>query len=188
MAAAPRDSIMLPHSVQPFCLVATAATLFLHHIALVSGEQAALAIEPFAGKLAGSLFALGMINAGFMGIVVISLSTSYAFAEFFGLSGSLDDSFRKSKIFYLFYAAQLVITTGFVLLPGVSFFKLLLTTQVIDALALPLIFYYLIKLTNDKSLMHNFVNNNFQKYFAIICTVVIVIAAAFALASYFKSG
>jgi Mn2+/Fe2+ NRAMP family transporter len=171
-----------------FMIVATAATLFIHQIPLVSGDQAALAIEPFAGKLAGSLFAVGMINAGFMGIVVISLSTSYAFAEFFGLSGSLDDSFRKSKVFYIFYAAQLVLTAGFVLLPGISFYKLLLTTQVIDAVVLPLIFFYLIKLTNDKKLMSNFANNSFQKYFAIICTVVIVIASVFALASYFKIG
>jgi Mn2+/Fe2+ NRAMP family transporter len=171
-----------------FMIIATAATLFIHQIPLISGDQAALAIEPFAGRLAGSLFAVGMINAGFMGIVVISLSTSYAFAEFFGLSGSLDDSFRKSKVFYIFYAAQLVLTAGFVLLPGISFYKLLLTTQIIDAVVLPLIFFYLIKLTNDKKLMSNFANNTFQKYFAIICTVVIVIASVFALASYFIKG
>ena len=34
-----------------FMIVATAATLFLHQIPLVSGEQAALAIEPFAGQI-----------------------------------------------------------------------------------------------------------------------------------------
>jgi Mn2+/Fe2+ NRAMP family transporter len=171
-----------------FMIVATAATLFIHHIPLVSGEQAALAIEPFAGKLAGTLFAVGMINAGFMGIVIISLSTSYAFAEFFGLSGSLDDSFRKSKVFYIFYAAQLTITTCIVLLPGISFFQLLLATQIIDAVTLPLIFYYLIKLTSNKNLMGEFANNSFQKYFAIICSIVIVIAAGFTLVSYIKIG
>jgi len=171
-----------------FMIVATAATLFIHHIPLVSGEQAALAIEPFAGKLAGTLFAVGMINAGFMGIVVISLSTSYAFAEFFGLSGSLDDSFRKSKVFYIFYAAQLAITTCIVLLPGISFFQVLLATQIIDAVTLPLIFYYLIKLTSNRNLMGEFANNPFQKYFAIICSIVIVIAAGFTLVSYIKIG
>ncbi len=171
-----------------FMIVATAATLFLHNIPLTSGEQAALAIEPFAGNLAGYLFAIGMINAGFMGIVVISLSTSYAFAEFFGLSGSLDDPFSKSKVFYILYAAQLVLTAGFVLLPGISFFSLLLATQVIDALALPFIFYYLIRLASDKNLMGHFANNGFQKYFAIICTVVIVAAALLAMLTYFNIG
>ncbi len=80
-------------------IVATAATLFIHSIPLVSGEQAALAIQPFAGNLAGTLFAIGILNAGFMGLVIVSLSTAYAFAEFFGLSGSLNDSYQKSKTF-----------------------------------------------------------------------------------------
>jgi len=50
---------------------------------------------------------------------------------------------------------------------------------------LPLVFYYLLKLTNNKSLMGEFVNNKFQKYFALICTIVIVVASAFTLVSYF---
>ena len=54
-----------------FMIVATAATLFVNKVVLVSGEQAALAIKPFAGELAGTLFALGILNAGFMGIVVV---------------------------------------------------------------------------------------------------------------------
>ena len=52
-----------------FMIVATAAILFVNNIPLESGEQAALAIKPFAGELAGTLFAVGILNAGFMGIV-----------------------------------------------------------------------------------------------------------------------
>ena len=42
-----------------FMIVATAATLFVHSIELTSGEQAALAIQPFAGDLAGELVCRG---------------------------------------------------------------------------------------------------------------------------------
>ncbi len=84
-----------------FMIVATAATLFIHGIILNSGEEASLAIQPFAGQLAGTLFGIGILNAGFMGLVIVSLSTAYAFAEFFGITGSLDDSFQKSKTFYI---------------------------------------------------------------------------------------
>jgi Mn2+/Fe2+ NRAMP family transporter len=166
-----------------FMIVATAATLFVHAIPLVSGEQAALAIEPFAGNLAGELFAVGIINAGFMGLVVVSLSTAYAFSEFFGLSGSLNDSFGKSKPFYILYILQLAIALVVVLFPEVSFFQLVVATQVVNALALPFIFYYLIKLTNSREMMQEFTNNAFQKIFAIGCTVVIVIASVFTVAA-----
>ena len=168
-----------------FMIVATAATLFVHHIPLISGEQAALAIEPFAGNLAGELFAVGIINAGFMGLVVVSLSTAYAFAEFFGISGSLNDTFGKSKPFYILYILQLVVALAVILFPEVSFFQLVVATQVVNAVALPAIFYYLIKLTNSRQMMKEFTNNAFQKIFAIGCTVVILIASVFTVATAF---
>jgi Mn2+/Fe2+ NRAMP family transporter len=168
-----------------FMIVATAATLFINHIPLEAGEQAALAIKPFAGELAGTLFAVGILNAGFMGVVIVSLSTAYAFAEFFGLSGSLDDSYKKSKTFYLLFGLQLLIVGAVVVFTQLSLFKVAIVTQTINAIALPLVFYYLIKLTNDRQIMGQFANNKFQKYFAIACTVVIIIASAVTLISYF---
>ena len=168
-----------------FMIVATAATLYVHGVALDSGEQAALAIQPFAGNMAGILFGIGILNAGFMGLVIVSLSTAYAFAEFFGVPGSLDDSFKKSKTFYIIFLLQLILACGIVLFPAVSLFKIIIITQVISAFTLPPIFYYLIKFTSDKNLMGEFVNNAFQKYFAVTCTVLIVIASVFTIVSIF---
>ena len=162
-----------------FMIVATAATLFVHKIPLVSGEQAALAIEPFAGRLAGVLFAVGILNAGFMGLVIVSLSTAYAFAEFFGLSGSLNDTFKESKTFYMLFIVQLVVALLVSILPNVRLFELAVLTQTINAVSLPVVFYYLIKLTSDKELMGEFANNKFQLYFSIICTVIILMASFF---------
>jgi len=165
-----------------FMVVATAATLFVHRIPLESGEQAALAIQPFAGQLAGLLFGIGILNAGFMGLVVVSLSTAYAFAEFFGTPGSLNDSFGRSKTFYLILLLQLVGAGAVALLPQVSLFQIIIATQVISAFTLPPIFYYLIRLTSDRALMGDFVNNAFQKYFSTACTIVIGIASAVTVA------
>lgn len=164
-----------------FMIVATAATLFVNKIPLISGEQAAMAIKPFAGELAGTLFAFGILNAGFMGIVIVSLSTAYAFAEFFGLSGSLDTSFSQSRVFYVIFLTQLILATIVVMFPFVSLFKLAIATQALNAMVLPFVFYYLIKLTNNERVMGVNVNTSFQKYFAIISTVVIIIASIFTL-------
>jgi NRAMP (natural resistance-associated macrophage protein)-like metal ion transporter len=168
-----------------FMIVATAATLFVNNIVLESGEQAALAIKPLAGELAGTLFALGILNAGFMGIVVVSLSTAYAFSEFFGLSGSLDSDYKQSKTFYLLFLSQLIIAALVTLLPGISLFSIVITTQSLNAMMLPLVFFYLIRLTNSKQVMKEYANNLFQKYFAIVGTVVIVLASLFTLALTF---
>jgi NRAMP (natural resistance-associated macrophage protein)-like metal ion transporter len=168
-----------------FMILATASTLFVHGVELKSGEQAALAIQPFAGELAGVLFGVGILAAGFMGLVIVSLCTAYALAEFFGLSGSLDDSFRKSKTFYYFYIIQLLVAMLVSFVPGISLFKLAIITQVLNAVMLPPVFYFLIKLTSDQSLMGTFTNRPFQKWFAIGCTVVIVAASMFMLGALF---
>ena len=162
-----------------FMIVATAATLYVNGVELTSGEQAAQSIAPFAGPMAAKLFAIGILNAGFMGLVIVSLSTAYAFAEFFGLSGSLDDSFKKSKTFYILYIAQLVIATTLVLLININLFQIALVTQIINAIGLPLVFYFLIKLTSSHDLMGKFVNSSFQKNFATVSSIVIVIASVF---------
>jgi len=171
-----------------FMIVATAATLFAHNIPLVSGEQAALAIKPFAGELAGTLFAIGILNAGFMGVVVVSLSTAYAFSEFFGLSGSLDSSYTQSKPFYIIILGQLLIAASVAMIPGISLFTLAVATQAINAMALPLVFYYLIKLTSDKMLMKDYANNKFQKNFTVTAAILIFIASvATLIATFFTS-
>lgn len=165
-----------------FMIVATTATLFVHNIPLTSGEEAALAIEPFAGKLAGTFFAIGILNAGFMGIVVVSLCTAYALAEFFGLSGSLNMPYKQSKIFYTVFMLQLVIGAIFALIPGFSVFQIAIVTQSLNAMSLPFTFYFLIKLTNNEKIMGKYKNNTFQKYFATICTIFIIIASVVSLA------
>ncbi len=164
-----------------FMIVATAAVLFTNGIPLISGEQAALAIKPFAGELASFLFAIGLFNAGFMGIVIISLSTAYAFAEFFGIEGSLDVSFEQGKTFYILFAIQLAVAAFLVLLPSVSLFKIVLYTQSLNGILLPVIFYFLLKITNDKDLMGNYINGKFYNYFAVISSIVIIFAALFSI-------
>ncbi|HTX90931.1 MAG TPA: divalent metal cation transporter [Anaerolineales bacterium] len=168
-----------------FMIVATAAALFGSGKPLLDGIQAAKAIEPIAGNLASELFAIGILNAGFMGLVVVSLSTAYAFAEFFGVSGSLNDSFKKSKVFYILFGIQMVAAAAVALFGNISLFRIAVFTQTINAVALPVVFYYLLKLTNDRSLMGEFVNNKFQKYFAVTCSILIVIASIFTVATFF---
>jgi len=166
-----------------FMITATAATLFVHKIPLLSGEQAALAIKPFAGELASILFGLGILNAGFMGMVIVGLTTAYAFSEFFGYEGSLDKPFQKSRQFYLLFLLQLSIAGVIVLMPSISLFKIVFFTQSLNGMLLPVIFYFLLKVTNNKKLMGKHTNNKWYNYFAIICSFIIIIAALFTIIS-----
>ena len=153
------------------------STLFARGIVLTSGEQAAEAIRPFAGDLAGTLFAVGILAAAFMGLVIVPLSTAYAFSEFFGLSGSLDSDYQESKTFYILFMIQLVVAALITAIPGISLFHFAIATQTLNAMILPLVFYYLIKLTSDRSLMGEHVNSGFERTFTSWASVLIVIAS-----------
>jgi Mn2+/Fe2+ NRAMP family transporter len=171
-----------------FMIVATAATLFYHNVPLISGEQAAEAIRPFAGDLASQLFALGILTAGFMGMNVISLSTAYAFSEFFGVSGSLDSEYNQSRSFYVLFLIQLVFASAVVMLPVINLFTLAIATQTLNAMILPLVFLYLIRLTSDKRLMGEHTNSPSKRNIAIIGSIIIAIASAVTVVVVIRGG
>jgi len=170
-----------------FMIVATAATLFAHKVPLISGAQAALAIKPFAGELASVLFGLGILNAGFMGVVIVTLSTAYAFSEFFGLEGSLDAPFNRGKTFYGIFLLQMIIAAIIVMLPSISLFKIVFYTQSLNAVLLPAMFFFLLKFTNNKDLMGENINKSWYNYFAIISSIVIIFASLFTVISSIMS-
>ncbi len=168
-----------------FMIVATAATLFTHHISLQSGEQAALAIKPFAGDLASVLFGIGLMNAALMGIVIIALTTAYAFSEFFGFEGSLDAPFVKGKMFYGIFFFQVILAALVIILPNISLFTVVLYTQSLNAILLPVVLFFLLKFTNNKGIMGQYVNKTWYNYFAIFSIICIIAAATIAVLSSF---
>lgn len=160
-----------------FMMVAVAATLFMNGIKIQGAADASLAIRPFAGNLAGILFGLGLLAAGFLGCAIVPLATAYAFSELFGYEGSLDHDFKKSKFFYGFFLFQIILATIFVMQPSFSLFKITLYADFFNGLCLPLIFFFLYKFANDKELMGEYKNNKLQNFLLISSGIIISIAA-----------
>jgi len=160
-----------------FIMVAVAATLFTNHIVVTDAAQASFAIRPFAGDFAGVLFGVGLLGAGILGCIVVALSTAYAFSEFFGFSGSLDEKFNKSRLFYTTLFIQLGVATVVVMLPQVSLFTITLIANFANGAILPIIFYFLYQFSNNERIMGAFRNNKFQNVLIIGSAAVITIAS-----------
>lgn len=160
-----------------FMMVAVAATLFINGIKINGAAEGALAIKPFAGNLAGTFFGLGLLAAGFLGCVIVPLSTAYAFSELFGYEGSLDHGFRKSRFFYGFFIFQIILAVIFVMQPGFSLFKITLFADYFNGLVLPVIFYFLYRFANDEEIMGKYKNTKLQNFLLIAMGVVVSIAS-----------
>jgi Mn2+/Fe2+ NRAMP family transporter len=164
-----------------FIVVATATALYDRGIPLINGDQAALAIKPFAGEFASVLFGLGLLNAGIIGMIIVGLSTSYAFTEFFGFEGTLDTGYARGRNFYLLFYVQLCIAFFIVLSPHVSAFQVATYTQSLNGILLPAIFYFLIQLSGDQSLMGAQVVGPVRKILLLFSSFVIVSASIFSM-------
>lgn len=172
---------VLTHMLIFFLMVAVIATLFTNRISVTDAAQAAQAITPFAGDLAGILFGIGLLAGGILGCVIVPLATAYAFSEFFGYSGSLDEDFQQSKPLYVIFLVQLIIGMGVVLLPQVSLFTITIVGNFINGVILPVIFYFLYQFANNERIMGTHKNNTVQNFLLVGAGVSITIASGIGL-------
>lgn len=128
-------------------------TIFVHGLHVSSAYEAALAMGPFAGKFAAMLFGAGLFGASLLGLSIVPLATSYVFTEMFGYERTLNANFKKGRPFYIFFIVQIIIGLIATLLPKTNLFGLTLYADYLNGAMLPVIFYFLIKFSEDKSLM-----------------------------------
>ena len=157
-----------------FMMVAVAATIYANRITITDAAGASIAIRPFAGDFAGILFGAGLLFAGIFGCIIVGLTTAYAFSEFFGYSGSIDEGFKKSRLFYTTLLIQLAIGTFVALMPNVSLFAITLASNFINGSILPVIFFFLYQFANNEAIMGTHVNNKAQNALLLGSSVVII--------------
>lgn len=157
--------------------IAVTYTLFAHHITVSDAQTAALAIKPLAGNLAYGLFAVGLLAASFLGLTVVPLATAYVFTEFFGYERTLDASFLKGRVFYAFFILQIVLGLFVALFPRINLFGLTLYADYLNGAMLPVIFYFLIKFSEDKEIMgEKYVSKGFSSWFLKAAAIFITFA------------
>lgn len=136
-----------------FIVVTTAETLFPRSIPVDTAAQAAQALAPLAGRYATQLFAVGIIGASLIGASVVPISASYAICEAFGWEHGISQRFRDAPIFQGLFVAQLVIGGLVVLLPAVSLVGILVSTQVLDGVLLPITLIAIARLVGDQRIL-----------------------------------
>lgn len=169
-----------------FIIVSTAAALFQHGITINTAKDAALALQPLAGRYSAALFALGLFGASTLAAAVLPLSTAYAVCEAFGWESGIDNTFQDAPIFFTLYTALIVIGAGIVLIPKVSLMFIMLLSQDVNGILLPVILIFMLLLVNNKRIMGKYTNGPVFNTVAwvtvvgvILLTVLLLILSAF---------
>lgn len=164
-----------------FMMVAVAATIFAGGLHIGDAAEASMAIRPLAGDLAGILFGVGLLVAGFLGCAIVPLSTAYMYSELFGYEGSLDHGFQKSKFFYGFFVFQIILAALFVMQPSFSLFQITLYADFLNGMILPIIFFFLYRFANNPDIMGRYKNDKTQNIVLVSCGIVVTLAVLFGL-------
>ena len=141
-----------------FIVVVTAVTLFGAGLELTTADQAARALAPIAGNFAEALFAFGLFGASVLAATVMPLTTSYTVCESFGWESGLSRRFSEAPVFMGLYTALIVIGALVVLVPGIPLTGLIIVSQNLNGILLPIILVFMLRLVNNPRIMGDHVN------------------------------
>jgi NRAMP (natural resistance-associated macrophage protein)-like metal ion transporter len=145
-------------------IVTTGGSLHVNGITdIQTADQAAKALQPlaksfpYAGEIAKTIFALGIIGSGLITVPVLAGSSGYALSDVFGWKEGLSKKFRQAKGFYLIIAASTLVGL-WINFASIDPIKALVYTAVINGVIAAPILYIIMRAANDKNILGKKVN------------------------------
>ena len=165
--------------VAGFIIIATGATLFVHGDHTVSSAaDAARALEPFAGRFAEALFAVGLLGASLLAAAILPVTAAYVIAETFGLEKGISRRPREAPVFVAVITVLILIGTAVAVVPGVPVIKLLVLVQVVNGALLPVTLFFVWRLASNAELMGEYRNG---RVFTALAAVTVAATSALSL-------
>ena len=134
----------------------------------------------------GTIFALVLFDASIVGASAVTLATSYAFGDMFGLRHSLHRGIADAKLFYGSYAATVAVAAGIVLIPHAPLGLITTAVQALAGILLPSATVFVVLLCNDRAVLGPWVNKLWLNIVAalivsalLVLSMVLVISTAF---------
>lgn len=160
--------------IAAFIVICTAATLNKQGVTeLTSAATAAEALAPVAGVYAKYLFAVGLFGAAMLAMGVLPLATAYSLSEALGFEKGLSHSFREAPIFLGIFSSLIIIGGVVALVPGIPQIKLLLATQCINGLLLPVVLIAIVSLSGSREIMGDYKNGFLFNCIAWAITIIV---------------
>lgn len=167
-----------------FIVIATGATLHVagqYHID--TAADAARALQPVAGNAAAALFSIGLIGASMMAGAVVPIATAYSVTEAFGLPKGVSRNFRQAPVFFGLFMAMIVVAGGVALIPNVPVIRLIVWTQVLNGILLPIFLLFILLIANDTHLVGELRNSRLNNILGWATFGMVIIAVGMLLGS-----
>ena len=150
-----------------FIVVVAGAVLHPAGIHVDSAADAAQALGPLAGQQAQLLFGVGLFGASLLAATIMPLSTSYAICEAFGWESGISKNFREAPVFMGLFTLLVVAGALIVLSPSVPLIPVILVSQNVNGLLLPIVLVFILKLAGDRRIMGDHANGRISQWIGI---------------------
>jgi len=173
-----------------FIVVSTAATLHQQGFnrGIESAADAATALVPLAGEYAGLLFAVGLFGASMLAAGVLPLATAYSISEALGFEKGVSRSFREAPIFIGIFTFLIAVGALVAIIPGLPLIRVLVVTQFINGLLLPVMLVAILRLAGDKQLMGDYANGPVYNVTAWLTALVVSVLSLLLVARTLFGG
>ncbi len=131
----------------------------------------------------GAMYAILLFDASILGAAAVTLSTSYAFGDVFGIRHSLHRGFKEAKQFYLSYMAMVVAAAAIVLIPHAPLGLITTIVQALAGLLLPSAAVFLLLLCNDREVLGPWVNAKWLNVLASLIIGVLLVLSGVLMAT-----
>ena len=159
-----------------FVIVTCAATLNVTGTKVDDAAKAAQALQPLAGTLAKELFAIGLIGAALLAASILPLSTAYSVSDLTGRPSALNDKFKDAPLFYTTFGLITLISAVLILIPGAPLIKILILTQILNAVLLLPLLIYMYGIARDRKLMGEFIASKRMSITYLIIIAIVAVA------------
>ncbi len=139
-------------AVMWFILIATAATLGVHHQQIQTAQDAAQALVPVAGRYAGYLFGVGLLGSALLALPVLLATAAYVVGAQFDWPRGLSENPRNAPAFYAVAAVAMALGAGFAF-AGTSPIRLLFLASIAGGIGTPIGLVLLVLVASDRGLI-----------------------------------
>ncbi|MFI5778962.1 NRAMP family divalent metal transporter [Nocardia sp. NPDC051570] len=136
-----------------------------------------------ADHILGPIFAIVLLDASIIGAAAVTLATSYAFGDVFGIKHSLHRGFSDAKQFYLSYIGMVALAAAIVLIPGAPLGLITTAVQALAGLLLPSASVFLLLLCNDPQVLGPWVNRLWLNVIAGLIVGVLLLLSGILMAT-----
>lgn len=157
------------------------SAVMMRGVMVKTAADLAIQLEPLLGKYAKYCLSLGIFAAGLSSAIATPLGASYTLAGLFGWK--YDNSDNRFKITNIMIVLMGILGSG----TGFNPISLILFSQFLNGIILPVVVIYLVYSTSQKKLLGEYRNNKIQSTIGWIVAVISLILGGSSLISAMKN-